>query len=248
MTGLLSGRMAFVTGGGSGIGQAAARAMAAQGAIVTVADLAGADITVAAIAAAGGQAFAITLDVTDQGAVDAAIDGAVARHGRLDIAFNNAGINIENKRAAWDDIVAFDRTVAVNQRGVMLCMIAELRHMARQRSGSIINTASVASFKGITGPGYTASKHAVVGLTRAAAVRYAEEGVRINAICPGATQTGMMAARHDEETRKRKAREAPMNRIAEPEEIAATVVFLASDQASYMTGHALAVDGGMMAW
>ena len=244
MTGMLQHKTAFVTGAGSGIGQATAIAMAREGAKVLCADLTGADVTAATIAQRGGESYAMTLDVTDQAAVDAAVDALVVRWGKLDVAFNNAGINIENKRDHWERLDLFDRTMEVNVRGVMICMLAELRHMYPARSGSIINTASTAAFSGIAGPGYVASKHAVMGLTRSAALRYAEDGIRVNALCPGATFGGMMSERHNPETLKRKAADHPMNRIAQPEEMAEGVVFLASDRASYMTGHPLAIDGG----
>lgn len=244
MTGMLQGKTAFVTGAGSGIGRATAIAMAREGAKVLCADLGGADATAATITQRGGETYAVMLDVTDQAAVDAAVDALVARWGKLDVAFNNAGINIENKRDHWERLDLFDRTMEVNVRGVMICMLAELRHMYPARSGSIINTASTAASSGIAGPGYVASKHAVMGLTRSAALRYAEDGIRINALCPGATFGGMMSERHNPETLKRKAAEHPMNRIAQPEEMAEGVVFLASDRASYMTGHPLAIDGG----
>lgn len=246
MSGLLEGKTAFVTGAGSGMGQATAIAMAREGAKVLCADIDGAGETVERIAASEGDAYAVDLDVTNQQAVDAAVDGLVERWGRLDIGFNNAGINIENKRDHWERLDLFDRTMEVNVRGVMICMLAELRHMYPARSGSIVNTASTAAFSGIAGPGYVASKHAVMGLTRSAALRYAEDGIRINALCPGATFGGMMSKRHDEETLKAKAATCAMNRIAEPEEQAEAVVFLASDRASYMTGHPLAVDGGFL--
>lgn len=241
---MLAGKTAFVTGAGSGMGRATAIAMAREGAKVLCADLSGADETAATI---GGEAHAVALDVTDQAAVDAAVDRLVARWGRLDIAFNNAGINIENKRDHWERLDLFDKTMEVNVRGVMICMLAELRHMYPARSGSIINTASTAAFSGIAGPGYVASKHAVMGLTRSAALRYAEHGIRINALCPGATFGGMMSERHNRESLKAKALSHPMNRIAQPEEMAEGVVFLASDGASYMTGHPLAIDGGFLA-
>lgn len=247
MSGLLAHKTAFVTGGGSGIGRATARAFAREGARVAVADTSNAEETAGLIVAAGGDAYALELDITKQAAVDSAIDALVGRWGRLDVAFNNAGINIENKADHWERLDLFDRTMDVNVRGVMICMIAELRHMTRQKGGSIINTASTAGFSGIAGPGYVASKHAVVGLTRAAALRYAEEGIRVNALCPGATFGGMMSKRHNPESLKVKARAHPMNRIAEPEEMAEAVVFLASDRASYMTGHPMAVDGGFLA-
>ena len=244
MTAMLEGKTAFITGAGSGIGRATAVAMAREGAKVLCADLAQADETAADIVRRGGDAYGICVDVTDQTAVDAAVDALVQRWGKLDIGFNNAGIAIENRRDHWERIDLFDRTMEVNVRGVMICMLAELRHMYPARSGSIINTASTASFTGISGPGYVASKHAVLGLTRSAALRYAEDGIRVNALCPGATFGGMMSERHNDETLKAKAAQHPMNRIAQPEELAEGVVFLASDRASYMTGHPLAIDGG----
>jgi NAD(P)-dependent dehydrogenase (short-subunit alcohol dehydrogenase family) len=248
MSDLLSGKVAFVSGGGSGIGRATALMLAQDGARVLVTDLVGAQETAAAIVAEGSDAYSVTLDVTDEVAVNAAIDGLVGRWGRIDVGFNNAGISIEKNSDAWCDLHRYDRTVAVNQRGVLLCMIAQLRHMTRQQAGSIINTASVAGLSGIGAPGYVASKHAVLGLTRAAALRYAKEGIRVNAICPGATETGMMSARHDAESRRAKAAIAPMNRIADPSEMAGTVAFLASDRASFITGQAIAIDGGFMIW
>jgi NAD(P)-dependent dehydrogenase (short-subunit alcohol dehydrogenase family) len=241
---MLEGKTAFVTGAGSGMGRATAIAMAREGAKLLCADLSGAEETVATIRANGGEVYGVSLDVTDQLAVDAAVDGMVARWGRIDIGFNNAGINIENKRDHWDRLDLFDRTMEVNVRGVMICMLAELRHMYPACSGSIINTASTASLSGIAGPGYVASKHAVLGLTRSAAHRYAEDGIRVNALCPGATFGGMMSERHDPQSLKVKAAAHPMNRIAQPEEMAEGVVFLASDRSSYMTGHPLAIDGG----
>ncbi len=248
---MLQGKTAFVTGAGSGIGRATARAFAREGARVCCADLNGAGETAAMIAAtgteAGVEAYGVAIDITDEAAVNAAVDGIVSRWGQLDIGFNNAGINIENKRDHWQRLDLFDQTMAVNVRGVMICMVAELRHMYPRKSGSIINTASTAAFTGIAGPGYVASKHAVMELTRAAALRYAEDGIRVNALCPGATFGGMMSERHDPDSLRLKARAHPMNRIAQPEEMAEGVVFLASDRASYMTGHPLAIDGGFLA-
>ena len=154
MARLLENRIAFVTGGAGGIGAATAIAFAAEGAKVAAADLKDPEDTVRAILDAGGEAYALSLDVTDQAAVDAAVDGVVAKWGRLDIAFNNAGVSLEDYTTPWESVELYDKVVAVNQRGVMLCMAAELRHMAPQKSGSIINTASVAGMVGLSGAGY----------------------------------------------------------------------------------------------
>lgn len=248
MAGLLENRIAFVTGGAGGIGAATAIAFAAEGAKVAVADLKDPTETVETIRAAGGDAYSIALDVTDQAAVEAAVDGVVAKWGRLDIAFNNAGVSLEDYTTPWESVELYDKVVAVNQRGVMLCMAAELRHMAKQGSGSIVNTASVAGMVGLAGAGYCGSKHAVVGLTRSAAMRYAAEGIRVNCVCPGAISTPMTEAEGlSDQSRAFMAQMHPMNRMGRAEEIADAVVFLASDKASFITGHPLAVDGGYLA-
>lgn len=248
MAGLLENRIAFVTGGAGGIGAATAIAFAAESAKVAVADLKDPTETVDAIRAAGGDAYSIALDVTDQAAVEAAVDGVVARWGRIDIAFNNAGVSLEDYTTPWESVDLYDKVVAVNQRGVMLCMAAELRHMAKQGSGSIVNTASVAGMVGLAGAGYCGSKHAVVGLTRSAAMRYAAEGIRVNCVCPGAISTPMTEAEGlSDQSRAFMAQMHPMNRMGRAEEIADAVVFLASDKASFITGHPLAVDGGYLA-
>lgn len=245
---LLKGRIAFVTGGAGGIGAATARAFADEGAKVAVADLKDPTETVQAIVDAGGEAYGLSLDVTDQAAVTAAVDGVVAKWGRLDIAFNNAGVSLEDYTTPWESVDLYDKVVAVNQRGVMLCMAAELRHMAAQQSGAIVNTASVAGLVGLAGAGYCGSKHAVVGLTRSAAMRYAAEGIRINCVCPGAIATPMTEAEGlSEQSRAFMAQMHPMNRMGRAEEIADGVVFLVSDKASFITGHPLAIDGGFVA-
>lgn len=248
MAGLFEGKTAFVTGGGSGIGRATALAFAAEGAKVAVADLKGADAVAAEITAAGGEAFAIELDVTDEAAVNAAIDAVVARWGRLDCAFNNAGVTLEMLGTPWGDLVAYDRTVAINQRGVVLCMAAELRHMAAQKSGAIVNTSSIAGLSGAGGAAYCASKHAVIGLTRSAALRFAAEGIRVNAVCPGVIATAMTAPiAADPQGKAVLDQMMPIGRMGEAREIADAVIFLCSDKASFITGHPLAVDGGFAA-
>ena len=247
---LLAGKIAFVTGGGSGIGRATALAFAAEGARVAVADL-NADSaaeTAALIAAADGEARHGALDVTDGAAVDAFVDALVGDWGGLDCAFNNAGVALEGMETPWGDLAAYDRSIAVNQRGLLLCMTAELRHMERAGRGAIVNTASIAGMSGAGGAGYCGSKHAVVGLTRSAALRYAAQGIRINAVCPGAIRTPMVeAVAQEEEAARFIAAMHPMNRIGEAQEVADAVVFLCSDKASFITGHPLAVDGGYLA-
>lgn len=245
---LLAGKTAFVTGGASGIGAATALAFAREGARVAVADRADPASVVAAITAAGGEAYCAVLDVTDEAAVNAAVDDLVARWGRIDIGFNNAGVSVQRMGSEWGDTEPYDREVAINQRGMLLSMRAELRHMARAGSGSIINTSSVAGQTGITGAGYAASKHAVIGLTRSAAMAYAEQGIRVNCICPGAIETPMTQIdAQGEEARRFMAAMQPMNRLGQADEVANAVVFLASDMASFITGHPLAVDGGFLA-
>ncbi|KTE06371.1 glucose 1-dehydrogenase [Sphingopyxis sp. H115] len=247
---LLTGKIAFVTGGGSGIGRATALAFAAEGARVAVADLNadGAAETAALVAAAGGEARHGALDVTDGAAVDTFVDALVADWGGLDCAFNNAGVALEGMETPWGDLDAYDRSIAVNQRGLLLCMAAELRHMERAGRGAIVNTASIAGMSGAGGAGYCGSKHAVIGLTRSAALRYAAQGIRINAVCPGAIRTPMVeAVAQEEEAARFIAAMHPMNRIGEAQEVADAVVFLCSDKASFITGHPLAVDGGYLA-
>lgn len=248
MTGLFEGKTAFVTGGGSGIGRATALSFAAEGAKVAVADLRGADAVADEINAAGGEAFAIALDVTDEAAVNAAVDAVVARWGRLDCAFNNAGVTLEMLDTPWGDVGAYDKTIDINQRGVLLCMAAELRHMAPRNNGAIVNTSSIAGLSGAGGAGYCGSKHAVIGLTRSAALRFAAEGVRVNAVCPGVIETPMTAPiAADPQGRAVLDQMTPMARMGRAQEIADAVIFLCSDKASFITGHPLAVDGGYMA-
>ncbi len=247
MSAMLTGKIAFLTGGAGGIGRATAIAFAREGAFVVVSDLGAPHDTVAQFEdPSAGEAIA--LDVTNADAVKATVAAIAARHGRLDIAFNNAGISLEQPTTPWESMDVYDRVVAVNQRGVFLCMAAELEVMVPQGSGSIVNTASVAGLVGLSGAGYCGSKHAVIGLTRSAAVRYAAQGVRINAVCPGAIETPMTRdILADPQGAAFLSQMAPMGRVARAEEVAEAVVFLASDRASFITGHPLAVDGGFVA-
>ena len=249
-TNSFAGQVALVTGAASGIGRAAAQAFAAEGARVAVCDVDAAkgEETVAAIKAAGGEAMFVAVDVANAASVETMVERIVAAYGRLDVAFNNAGINLENAPfPEWDEAV-FDRTMSINSKGVMLCMKYEARQMLKQGKGAIVNTASVESFKGVPGhTGYAGSKHAVLGMTRCAALEFAKRGIRVNAVCPGVTRTPLIESVVAAYGMEALAGFHPMGRICEPEDIANAVLFLNSDKASMITGHALPVDGGMLA-
>ena len=247
------GQVVIVTGAAGGIGRAAVLAWAAIGARVVAADLdlPGAEAAAQAARAAGAEALAVQVDVTQSTSVQAMVAATVARFGRLDAAFNNAGVELEGASTADADEDVFDRTIAVNLRGVFLCMKHQIRQLLAQgNGGAIVNTASVAGLVGAASmPASTASKHGVVGLTKAAALEYAKRNIRVNAVCPGVVRTAM-TERAIAQAPKRAAvidRMHPMGRIAEPAEIAATALWLCSPAASFVTGQALAVDGGMVA-
>ncbi len=254
MAGILEGRVALVTGGGGGIGRATALAMAREGARVVVSDAveAMAQETIGAINAMGGQATFVQADMTKSFEVAAMVDKAVAAHGRLDCAFNNAGVSGAYVGAAgkltheWSE-ESFDRMIAVNLKGVWLCMKRELEQMLKQGGGAIVNTASIAGLIGLpTSSAYVASKHGVSGLTKTAAIEYAQKGIRVNAVCPGYIETNMT-----QETMQRRGdqilAQVPFKRMGRPEEIAEMVVWLCSDRASFVTGALYNVDGGYMA-
>jgi NAD(P)-dependent dehydrogenase (short-subunit alcohol dehydrogenase family) len=254
MAGLLEGKSALITGAGGGIGRAAALAFAREGARVAVADIAAeaAAETVALVNAAGGQALSLTGEVTRDAEVKAMVEAVVGTWGRLDCAFNNAGIAgfqvdaAGKKTAEWSE-AAFDRMIAVNLKGVWLCMKHELVQMAAQGGGAIVNTGSIAGLAGLpTSSAYVAAKHGVVGLTKTAAIEYAEANIRVNAVCPGFIRTRMT-----EDTMRRRGEailaQTPLRRMGNPEEIAEMVLWLCSDHASYVTGAAYNVDGGWMA-
>jgi len=248
--GLFKGKVALVTGAGSGIGRAAAEAFAVAGARVAVCDvnLESARDTVARINGARGEATAIAADVSDRGSVASMVESAVNAYGRLDCAFNNAGVNLEIAPSEeWDEEIC-ERTWNINTKGVMLCMKYEIRQMLKQGGGAIVNTASVEGFKGVAGhAGYATSKHAVVGLTRVAALQYAKQGIRVNAVCPGVIRTALTKGMLEAWGEQALGAVHPMGRMGEPEEIANAVLWLCSDQASFVTGHPLAVDGGFSA-
>lgn len=252
MTGILADKAALVTGAGGGIGRAAALAFAREGARVVVSDLAGAggEETARRIEEAGGAARFVACDVTRAHEVEGLVAAAVEAFGGLHCAHNNAGVEGAYARTADGGEEDFDRTCAVNLKGVYLCLRAELAHMAAHGGGAIVNTASIAGLEGARNlPVYAASKHAVMGLTRSAALEYASRGVRVNAVCPGPIRTRMLDALTAENPRLEPAMLAaiPMRRPGEPEEIAEAVVWLCSERAGYVTGHGLVVDGGFTA-
>ncbi|MDQ0463718.1 NAD(P)-dependent dehydrogenase (short-subunit alcohol dehydrogenase family) [Caulobacter ginsengisoli] len=246
MSGELRGRTAIITGAAGGIGAVSARLFAEAGANVVCADLSleGAQ----AVAAGLPSALAVRVDVADSASVAAMVAAAVERFGRLDCAFNNAGIEVEARPTHEADEDVFDRTIAVNLRGVFLCLKHEIAAMLKTGGGSIVNTASIAGVGGAPNmPAYAASKHGVIGLTRTAALEYARLGIRVNAVCPGVVRTAMMKAAIAAAPARadRVAGMHPMNRVAEPEEVARAALWLCSDAASFITGDALRVDGGV---
>lgn len=247
-----SGQVALVTGGGAGIGRATALAFAGEGLKVVVADrdAAGGEATVALIREAGGQALFLVCDVTREREVQALHEQVIEAYGRLDYAFNNAGIEIEKGRLAEGSEAEFDAIMGVNVKGVWLCMKYQLPLMLTAGGGAIVNTASVAGLGAAPKMSiYSASKHAVIGLTKSAAIEYAKKGIRVNAVCPAVIDTDMFRRAYEADPRKAEFAAAmhPVGRIGKVEEIASAVLYLCSDGAAFTTGHSLAVDGGAMA-
>ncbi|HVC44447.1 MAG TPA: SDR family oxidoreductase [Candidatus Binataceae bacterium] len=253
MAGLLKGKVTLVTGAASGIGRAAAIAFAREGAKVLVADMSDAAgrETVKMITDAGGEAAFTRCDVAKPADAEALVAAAVKAYGRLDGAYNNAGVAGKIARTADDTEENFDHIMAVNLRGVWLCMKYEIIQMVKQgQGGAIVNTASAAGLVGSHGmPAYTASKHGVIGLTRTAALEYARAAIRVNAVCPGVIDTAMVAGMVAAHPRLKDALVSvePVARMGKPSEIAEAVTWLLSDAASFVTGAALPVDGGMTA-
>jgi len=252
MTQRLPGKIALVTGGGGGIGRATALAFAREGAKVAVVDidLAAAESVAQAIAAEGGEAISLQTDVSRADQVAAMVEQVVARFGRLDAAFNNAGIDIEHEPLAKASEDTFDQLMRVNVKGVWLCMKLEIEQMLKQGGGAIVNTSSIGGLIGAPRqPIYGATKHAVLGLTKAAAVEYGRKGIRVNAICPGIIRTEMTerAVARDPRRQAYVEQAHPIGRLGEAEDIARSVVFLCSEDAAFVLGHALAVDGGFTA-
>jgi NAD(P)-dependent dehydrogenase (short-subunit alcohol dehydrogenase family) len=244
-----NGRVALITGASAGMGRAAALAFARASARVAVADVNApeGEETARLIANAGGHAFFVRTDVANAAAVAAAVAATIATFGRLDFAFNNAGINEEYGPLTDCTEEQWDRILSVNLKGVFLCMREEIPEMLRVGGGAIVNNASIVGLSGSRGtPAYVASKHGVVGLTRAAARDYGTSGIRVNAVCPGAIHTPMYVRRegtdpaHDAQI----AAANPLNRLGQPEEVASAVLWLCSAAAAFVTGHTLVVDGG----
>jgi len=247
-----AGQVALVTGAGSGMGLATAQAFAEAGASVVLADINENALRAATdgLTTAGHTALGVTCDVSNEDDVAALVARTVASLGRLDMAFNNAGIMIPPSDAADEAVDNFDRVNAINLRGVWACMKHELRQMRKQGSGAIVNCSSLGGLVGLPGrASYHASKHGVIGLTRSAALEYAPRGVRINAVCPGTIYTPMVAdmLAKGELDMAEAVRNQPIGRLGQAEEIAAAVLWLCSAAASFVVGVALPVDGGYTA-
>ena len=247
-----SGKVVLVTGAASGIGRAIALAFGRAGASVVVADtsIEGGHATAAMIVESGGKALFVQSNVTRAHEVEALVEKTINYYGRLDYAVNNAAVDEERQPLAEADDEQFDRIMGVNVKGVWLCMKYQLRQMLKQGGGAIVNMASVSGLVGSPSRAiYGASKHAVVGLTRSAAAEYAREGIRVNALCPGAVKTPMLARaiERDPGFEKKLKAAQPLGRYAEAAEIANAALWLCSDQASYVNGHELVVDGGLTA-
>lgn len=249
----LAGRVITITGATGGIGSAAARLCAARGASVVIADLddrAGNDL-VAEIRDAGGEAIFLRVDVTRESDVAAMVEATVSTFGKLDGAFNNAGIGDDNGLLADLATPSWQKHLDVNLTGLFLCMKYQIPRMLAQGRGAILNTASTAGIAGIaTAAHYVASKHGAVGVSRAAALDYATQGIRVNALLPGSTETPMVrqAFERSSELKELIIRGHPIGRLAEPSEIAETAAWLLSDAASFITGAAITVDGGYTTW
>jgi len=253
MAGILDGKVALITGAGSGIGQATSRIFAREGAKLVLADVVeeGGNRTLKMVQDLGAEAIFVTCDVSKWSDVEGAVNKAVETYGRIDCAFNNAGIEGKGGNTHECTLENWDRVMAIDLTGVWLCMKAEIAQMLKQGgNGAIVNTSSGAGLAGVRGmPAYVAAKHGVAGLTRAAALEYGKQNIRINAVCPGPIRTPMMGRllQNRPDAEQRFARSEPLKRLGEPEEIGEAVAWLCSDRASYVTGLPMPVDGGFMA-
>jgi NAD(P)-dependent dehydrogenase (short-subunit alcohol dehydrogenase family) len=245
-------KVVLITGAGNGIGRATALAFAQQGASVVVADINRNDgeETAALITQTGGIATFILCDVTKDQDVQSLVNGTLETYGKLDIAFNNAGIEIEQSKLADGDEATYDKIMDVNVKGVWRCMKYQIPALLQQTTSAIVNTASIAGLGAAPKMSiYSASKHAVIGLTKSAAVEYGKKGLRVNAICPAVIDTEMFrrATQNDPQKEQYVRSLHPVGRIGQPEEVAAAVLYLCSDLAGFTTGIALPIDGGATA-
>ncbi|MFE0172367.1 glucose 1-dehydrogenase [Streptomyces sp. NPDC059002] len=247
---LLEGKTAIITGAAAGIGRAAAQVFAAHGARLVLADVdaRGGEDTLVLVEQAGGKAVFVETDVTVTDQVDAMVETAVRTFGRLDCAFNNAGTDGDSVPLAQSTDSNWQHVIDVNLTGTYLCMRAELRVMSAQQAGSVVNTSSIAGLVGVNMglSAYTAAKHGVVGLSKAAALEYAHKNIRVNAVCPGAVRTDLLdhVIRSGALTEEAARGLQPLDRLGAPPEIAQAAAWLCSDQASFVTGVAMPVDGG----
>ncbi len=248
----MKGKVALITGGSAGIGKATAKLFAERGARVVVSDI---DVekgeeTVKEIKNSGGEAVFVKCDVSKKSEVENLIKQVIDEYGKLNYAFNNAGIEGENAVTAECSEENWDRTININLKGVWLCMKYEIPEMLKEEQSAIVNCSSVAGLVGFAGlPAYTASKHGMAGLTKAAALEYATEGIRINAISPGIIQTAMIdrVTEGDPETLEQYKQLEPVGRLGKSEEVAAAAIWLCSEEASFVTGNVMPVDGGYVA-
>jgi NAD(P)-dependent dehydrogenase (short-subunit alcohol dehydrogenase family) len=250
----MKGKVALITGAGSGIGKTAALLFAAEGARVVASDITdGGEATVASIVDAGGEATFVRADVTKSDQVAAMAEHAVSTYGGIDCAFNNAGIGSDMMSLADYDEESWNRMIAINLTSVWLCMKHEIPHLLERRGGAIVNTASILGLIGAPQFGaYVAAKHGVIGLTRAAALEYAAQGIRVNAVCPSFTETPMVtetsvAAKPGTDAYRELEELHPAKRLGQPEDVAEAALWLCSDSSKFVVGHPLLVDGGYVA-